>query len=78
MSQALGVALRESRATSREGDPGLNQSSSESYRGADKRDDKFIAHTEGFQLMKIMDVENDALTNAKQQGHTNPSRLKTN
>ena len=59
-------------------DPGLNQSSSESYRRADKRDDKFIAHTDGFQLMKIMDVENDALTNAKQQGHTNPSRLKTN
>jgi hypothetical protein len=34
MSQALGVALRESRATSGLRDPGLNQSSSERYRRA--------------------------------------------
>ena len=42
-----------------------------------KRDDKFIAHSDGFELMKIIDIENNPLTNAKQQGHTNPSRLRT-
>ena len=42
-----------------------------------KRDDKFIAHRDGFELLKTMDVESDPLTSAKQQGHTNPGRLRT-
>ena len=32
-------------------------------------------HNDGFELMKIMDVENNCLTNAKQQWRTSPSRL---
>ena len=42
-----------------------------------KRDDTFIAHSDGVEFMKIMEVENNPHTNAKQQGHTDTSRLRT-
>ena len=56
---------------------GLNDPLGKLPPSRNKQDDKFIAHNDGFELLKIMDAENNPLTNAKQQGHTNPSRLRT-
>ena len=71
------VALRDSLVTSREvcATGALTNLQVKATAETKQARCSIIAHSDGIELMKIVDVGNDLLTTAKQQGHTDPSRL---